>query len=150
MKVMTVSLFPTLLAQRGEGRFVSRVRDFHINPDQFAALILSRQKIMAHLLTESKALTTARSKGTYVCSFHASSWLDYLRRPHSLSLSTLDEIANHYWPGALVEDAGLTFLNERWREPPVIVALFQGMLKAVTLPTERLAARLCLTLRNLY
>jgi hypothetical protein len=56
--------------------------------------------------------------------------------PHSLSLSTLDEIANHYWKGALVEDVGLTFLNERWREPPVIEALFQGKLEAVTTRPE--------------
>jgi len=91
---------------------------------------------MDHLLRDSKALTTARSKGTYVCSFHDSSWLDYLRLPHSLRLSTLDEIANHYWKGELVEEAGLTFLNERWREPPVIEALFQGTLEAVTLPPQ--------------
>jgi hypothetical protein len=74
-------------------------------------------------------LVRARSKGRYVCSFHDASWLDYLRLPHSLSLSTLDEIANHYWKGALVEEVGLTFLNERWREPPVIEALFQGTLE---------------------
>lgn len=73
----------------------------------------------------------ARSKGAYLCSFHDSSWLDYLRLPHNLSLSTLDTIANHYWKGALVEEAGLTFMNERWREPPVIEALFQGTLEAV-------------------
>ena len=59
-----------------------------------------------------KALTAARSQGAYVCSFHDSSWLDYLRLPHSLNLSTLDEIANHYWKGALVEEVGLTFLND--------------------------------------
>lgn len=78
-----------------------------------------------------KALTRARSKGTYICSFHDCSWLDYLRLPHSLSLSALDEIANHYWRGALVEEVGLTFMNERWREPPVIEALFQGTLETV-------------------
>lgn len=79
-----------------------------------------------------KVLTRAHSKGTYVCSFHDSSWLDYLRLPHSLSLTTLDEIANHYWKGALVEEVGLMFMNERWREPPVIEALFQGTLEPVT------------------
>jgi hypothetical protein len=51
-----------------------------------------------------KTLTSARSKGAYICSFHDSSWLDYLRLPHNLSLSTLDTIANHYWKGALVEE----------------------------------------------
>lgn len=83
-----------------------------------------------------KVLTPARSKGTYVCSFHDASWLDYLRLPHSLSLAALDEIANHYWQGALVEEVGLTFLNERWREAPVIEALFQGTLEAVSVPPQ--------------
>ena len=32
MKVMTVSLSPNPSPARGEGRFVSRIRDFHINP----------------------------------------------------------------------------------------------------------------------
>ena len=78
-----------------------------------------------------KHLTRARSKGQYICSFHDSSWLDYLRLPHSLSLTALDEVVNHYWRGALVEEVGLTFMNEAWREPPVIEALFQGTLEPV-------------------
>jgi hypothetical protein len=64
------------------------------------------------------------------------SWLDYLRLPHSLSLATLAKIANHYRQGALVEEVGLTFLNERWREAPVIEALFQGTLEAVGTPPQ--------------
>ena len=75
-----------------------------------------------------KVLTSVRSSGNYVVSFHDSSWLDYLRLPHSLSLSTLDEISGHYWKGALVEEIGLTYMSERWWEPPVIEALFQGTL----------------------
>jgi len=78
-----------------------------------------------------KHLTRARSTGAYVCSFHDSSWLDYLRLPHSLSLSALDEVVNHYWRGALVEEVGLRFMNEAWREAPVIEALFQGTLEPV-------------------
>ncbi|WP_211203817.1 hypothetical protein, partial [Candidatus Accumulibacter phosphatis] len=31
MKVMTVTLFPCPFSRKGEGRFVSRLRDFHIN-----------------------------------------------------------------------------------------------------------------------
>lgn len=76
-----------------------------------------------------KTLVCVRSSGAYICSFHDSSWLDYLRLPHSLNLSALDEIANHYWKGTLVEEIGLTFLDERWREPPVIEAVFQGTLE---------------------
>ena len=75
-----------------------------------------------------KALTKVRSCGDYIVSFHDSSWLDYLRLPHSLSLSTLDEISGHYWRGQLVEEIGVQFMSERWSEPPVIEALFQGTL----------------------
>ena len=108
-------------------------------PSRLHALLLFATRVDAGTFrakhparTFGKSLVRARSKGSYVCSFHDASWLDYLRLPHSLSLSTLDEIANHYWKGALVEEVGLTFLNERWREPPVIKALFQGILEPVT------------------
>jgi hypothetical protein len=41
MKVMTVSLSsPALLPQWGEGRFVSRIRDFHIKHRMYARLPL--------------------------------------------------------------------------------------------------------------
>jgi len=76
-----------------------------------------------------KYLVRARSKGEYIVSFHDSSWLDYLRLPHSLNLATLDEVSNHYWKGALVEEIGLSFMDEPWWEPPVIEALFQGTLE---------------------
>ena len=78
-----------------------------------------------------KTITSVRSSGDYIVSFHDSSWLDYLRLPHSLSLSTLDEISGHYWRGQLVEEIGVQFMNERWSEPPVIEALFQGKLNPV-------------------
>jgi len=74
----------------------------------------------------------ARTQGAYLCSFHDASWLDYLRLPHSLGFGALDEIAEHYWSGRTVEDIGLTFMNEPWREAPVIEALFQGALEAVS------------------
>lgn len=76
-----------------------------------------------------KTLIRAHSRGAYVVSFHDSSWLDYLRLPHSLSLSTLDDVSNHYWKGTLVQETGLTFMDQPWCEPPVIEALFQGTLE---------------------
>lgn len=81
-----------------------------------------------------KELVCARTKGAYVCSFHDSSWLDYLRLPHSLGLAALDEIADYYWSGALVEEVGLSFMDLPWREPPVIEALFQGTLEPLRPP----------------
>ncbi len=76
-----------------------------------------------------KNLLCAKTQGAYICSFHDASWLDYLRLPHSLSLSALDEVAEYYWSGKTVEEVGLTFMNERWVEPPVIEALYQGALE---------------------
>ena len=75
-----------------------------------------------------KFLVCAHSQGPYTVSFHDSSWLDYLRLPHSLNLSTLDEVSNYYWKGMLVEEIGLRFMDQPWRETPVIEALFQGKL----------------------
>ena len=77
-----------------------------------------------------KNLTCAKTSGTYTCSFHDASWLDYLRLPHSLSLSALDEVAEFYWSGKTVEEVGLTFMNEPWQDPPVIESLDQGALTA--------------------
>ena len=76
-----------------------------------------------------KFLVCAHSQGPYTVSFHDSSWLDYLRLPHSLSLAALDEVADYYWSGKTVEEFGLTFMNEPWQEPPVIEALYQGALE---------------------
>ncbi|MEF8698239.1 MAG: hypothetical protein V5B32_04910 [Candidatus Accumulibacter sp. UW26] len=86
-----------------------------------------------------RRLFRMRSEGAYVCSFHDSTWLDYLRLPHSLNLSRLDELADHYWQGALAEEVALTFLDQPWRQPPVIEALFQGTLKTAS-PTTRRAS----------
>ena len=82
-----------------------------------------------------RSLTGALTKGAYICSFHDASWLDYLRLPHSLSLAALDEVADYYWSGKTVEEVGLTFMDEPWREPPVIEALFQGELQPLDPPS---------------
>lgn len=115
-----------------------RQRLYNHFPSRLHALLLFATKVDAETFRSKhparvfgKQLTRARSQGAYTCSFHDSSWLDYLRLPHNLSLATLDEVANHYWKGTLVEEAGLRFLNERWRDPPVIEALFQGSLEPV-------------------
>ncbi|MDS4016476.1 MAG: hypothetical protein RKP46_19270 [Candidatus Accumulibacter sp.] len=113
-----------------------RQRQYQHFPSRLHALLLFATRVDAETFRRKhparvfgKLLVCARSKGTYRCSFHDSSWLDYLRLPHSLNLAMLDEVARHYWSGALVEEVGLTFMNERWHEPPVIEALFQGMLE---------------------
>ena len=80
---------------------------------------------------KGKMLARARSTGAYVVSFHDSSWLDYLRLPHNLSLETLNKISSHYWLGELAEEINLRYLDERWREPPVIEALFMGTLEPI-------------------
>lgn len=113
-----------------------RQRLFKHFPSRLHALLLFATRVDAENFRAKhpsrvvgKYLVCARSKGAYVVSFHDSSWLDYLRLPHSLNLSTLDEVSGHYWKGALVEEIGLDFMNERWREPAVIEALFQGTLE---------------------
>jgi hypothetical protein len=40
-------------------------------------------------------------------------------------------VAEHYWSGRTIEEVGLMFMNEPWKEPPVIEALYQGTLEAV-------------------
>lgn len=115
-----------------------RQRRFNIFPSRLHALLLFATRTDAEIFRKkhpervfAKELVCARSKGDYVCSFHDSSWLDYLRLPHSLGLSALDEVAEYYWSGKIVEEVGLTFMNEPWQDPPIIEALFQGSLEPV-------------------
>ena len=110
-----------------------RQRQYSHFPSRLHSLLLFATRVDAESFrlkhparVAAKSLVCARSRGPYVVSFHDSCWLDYLRLPHSLSLASLDDISNHYWKGTLVEEAGLTFMNRRWAEPPVIEALFQG------------------------
>src|ERR1035437_6670485 len=118
-----------------------RQRLFSDFPSRLHALLLFATRVDAEsfrakqpLRAQGKSLVCVRSQGAYVVSFHDSSWLDYLRLPHNLSLETLDEISNYYWKGALVEDVGVRFMNELWWEPPVIEALFQGTLETIHSP----------------
>lgn len=115
-----------------------RQRLFNDFPSRLHALLLFATRIDAeHFRAKhpgrvfGKHLVCARSIGAYTVSFHDSSWLDYLRLPHSLSLDTLDEVSGHYWKGRLVEEIGLRFMDQHWHEPPVIEALFQGRLEPV-------------------
>ena len=112
-----------------------RQRLYNNFPSRLHALLLFATRIDAENFRHKhpdrvfgKFLVCAHSEGPYTVSFHDSSWLDYLRLPHSLNLSTLDEVSNYYWKGMLVEEIGLRFMDQPWRETPVIEALFQGKL----------------------
>lgn len=115
-----------------------RQRRYNHLPSRLHAMLQFATRIDAMVFRDKhpervfgKNLSCARSKNAYLCSFHDASWLDYLRLPHSLSLSALDEVAHYYWSGKTVEDVGLSFMNEPWREAPVIEALYQGTLEPV-------------------
>ncbi len=120
-----------------------RQRRFNDFPSRLHALLLFATFTDAQTFRKKhpdrvfgKQLIRAKTTGPYTVSFHDASWLDYLRLPHSLGLAALDEVANHYWAGTLVEEIGLTFMNEPWREPPVIEALYQGKLEPIAAPTR--------------
>ena len=117
-----------------------RQRQFNDFPSRLHSLLLFATRIDAENFrakqpgrVAGKHLVCARSQGAYLVSFHDSGWLDYLRLPHNLSLSVLDEVSSHYWNGTLVEEAGMRFQGEPWWEPPVIEALFQGKLEPIAL-----------------
>ena len=120
-----------------------RQRRFNHFPSRLHALILFATRTDADTfqgkhpqLVHGKTCVRAHTDGAYVCSFHDSTWLDYLRLPHNLSLTALDEVAEHYWSGRTVEETFLTFMDAPWREPPVIEALFQGVLKPLQRPSQ--------------
>lgn len=113
-----------------------RQRSFNAYPSRLHALFLFATRTDAETFKEKyptqafgKRLVRAISQGSYTCSFHDASWIEYLRLPHSLSLDTMNIISDAYWSGTIVEDAGLTFMDEPWHEAPVIEALFLGQLE---------------------
>jgi hypothetical protein len=115
-----------------------RQRRYNPFPSRLHALLLFATRTDALIFRDKhpqrvfgKSLVCARTQGPYICSFHDASWLDYLRLPHNLSLAALDEVADHYWSGRIVEEIGLTFMDQPWPETPVVEALFQGTLEAV-------------------
>lgn len=112
-----------------------RQRAFNPYPSRLHALFLFATRTDAETYrakhparVQGKWLACARSEGRYECSYHDASWLDYLRLPHNLDLESLGKVADAYWSGMLVEEAGLTFMDDPWHDPPVIEALFQGKL----------------------
>lgn len=120
-----------------------RQRSFNAYPSRLHALFLFATRTDAETFKEKypaqafgKRLVRAVSQGPYTCSFHDASWIEYLRLPHSLSLDTMNIISDAYWSGTIVEDAGLTFMDEPWQEAPVIEALFLGQLE----PQEHILA----------
>ncbi|MBL8397432.1 MAG: hypothetical protein JNL84_04690 [Candidatus Accumulibacter sp.] len=115
-----------------------RQRQYPRFPSRLHAASLFATRIDAEIFRDrhpqsvsGKNLVRARSQGNYLCSFHDASWLDYLHLPHSLSLAEFDTIAAHYWQGQLVEDIAPNYAEQRWREPPVIEALFRGSLVTI-------------------
>lgn len=83
-----------------------------------------------------KQLTRVATRGNYICSYHDANWIDYLHLPHSLDLDTLGSISRAYWAGTLVEEAGLRFMDQPWREPPIIEALLQGAIAQEAQPSR--------------
>ena len=119
--------------QRRFDYFPSRLHALHLFATQTDAMTFA-QKHPGHVY--GRQLVKPQTVGAYACSFHDASWLDYLRLPHNLSLTALDQVAEYYWAGRTVEEIGLPFLDVPWREPPVIEALFQGQLESTSRPAQ--------------
>lgn len=117
--------------QRSFGHYPSRLHALFL----FATRIDAenyRQKFPARVF--GKQLTRVCTRGAYLCSYHDASWIEYLHLPHNMDLDTLGQLAQAYWSGTLVEEVGLSFMDQPWREVPVIEALFQGNLMATPAP----------------
>ena len=87
--------------------------------------------------TYGRRLIKLRASGPCSCSFHDGAWLDYLRQPHTFDLEALSKVAKDYWSGRTVEEAGLPFLGQPWREVPVIEALVLGEVAPVPVSLPR-------------
>lgn len=74
----------------------------------------------------NRLLKRCRTKGSYICSFHDSSWIDFLRLRHSIDERTSQFVCSNYWQGNLAENYELQSLNRPWKSEPIIEYILLG------------------------
>lgn len=115
------------------GRTFYKFTDY---PSRLNAIYLFDQEEEAHKYKErhmthvgDRILKKARSVTPCVYSKHDSSWVDFVRLPHSTDPETTSFISKAYWSGATVEGCRLESMGKRWSQPPIIEVLFLGRIE---------------------
>jgi hypothetical protein len=73
-----------------------------------------------------RILKRVKTVGPYTYSKHDSSWVNFLRLPHSIDVSSINNISKSYWKGIKAEQCELTSFGKPWTESTVMEILFLG------------------------
>lgn len=73
-----------------------------------------------------RVLKKVHTHGTYACSTHDSSWVDFLRLGHSCDDETIHNATQAYWQGVNVESCQLQSMGLPWTQTPIAEVLFLG------------------------
>lgn len=76
--------------------------------------------------TRGRVLKRVRSCGAYCYSTHDSSWIDFLRLPHSCDDQTIHNITQSYWRGEPVEQCAPRSMGKSWQASPILETLYLG------------------------
>jgi hypothetical protein len=73
-----------------------------------------------------RILKRVKTVGPYTYSIHDSSWVNFLRLPHSVDVDSINNISKSYWTGIRVEQCELMSFGKPWTELPVSEILYIG------------------------
>ena len=77
----------------------------------------------------NRELKKCISVGHYIYSKHDSSWINFFRMKHGISVDVAWEISNLYWSGVTVKENEPKSCGFIWSEEPVFEILFIGTLE---------------------
>ncbi|MCZ8253683.1 MAG: hypothetical protein O9318_14535 [Hylemonella sp.] len=83
-----------------------------------------KERHMSHV--DGRVLKKVHTVGQYAYSIHDSSWVDFLRLPHSCDEQTIHDVTHAYWQGVNVADCQLRSMGTPWTESPIIEILYLG------------------------
>ncbi|WP_432799903.1 hypothetical protein [Poriferisphaera sp. WC338] len=105
-------------------------------PSRLQALyLLSSEKIAYEYYGYSedhvgdRVLKRVYTVGEYIFSTHDSSWINFLRLPHSITNETYERVSQEYWSGGRVEDCSFDSMGQSWERPSIQEVLYTGCVK---------------------
>jgi len=110
----------------GFADYPSRLNAIYLFDEEQEALKY-KERHMTHV--GDRILKKVRSVTPCVYSKHDSSWVDFLRLPHSTDPATISFISKAYWTGVSVETCQLESMGQPWSQSPIIEVLFLGRIE---------------------
>ncbi len=114
---------------------LARQDRFQLYPSRLGAIFLLPSRAEAEKYRKrhpehvaKRTLMVARTIGPYKYSEHDSSWIDFLRRDHSLD-EGMNAYADCYWQGVNADRCNLESLGKPWSQAPIREVLYEGAIE---------------------